>query len=61
LISAWASTAAPTSTSACEMTVNQNVFQSAARKIGLCHSFEKLRRPMKWPVSEPEVASVKLR
>jgi len=40
--------------------VNRNVFQSAWRKIGLCHWLAKLCKPTQCPESEPAVASVKL-
>ena len=60
-ISACARIPAEKSTITCETTVNRNVFQSACRKILLFHSAMKLCSPTQWPLSEPAVASVKLR
>ena len=59
--SACASSPATRMTTACEMTVKRNVCHRASRKIGFSHSRRKLVRPIHLPVSEPPVASVKLR
>ena len=54
-------TAAPTTTIACEASVKISVLRSARRKLSSCHAFVKLSKPTQFPVSEPPIASVKLR
>ena len=54
-------TAAPTRTTACEASVKMSVFRSARRKFSSSHAFVKLSKPTQLPVSEPPMASVKLR
>ena len=53
--------AAPTTTIACEASVKMNVLRSARRKFSSCQAFVKLSKPTQLPVSEPPMASVKLR
>ena len=48
-------------TIACETSVMTAVLRRACRKIGSCHAVLKLSRPTQLPLSEPAVASVKLR
>ena len=55
------STAAPTRTTTCEASVKMSVLRSARRKLSSCQAFVKLSKPTQLPVSEPPIASVKLR
>ena len=61
LISACASRPATTTTTTCEMTVNRNVCQTASWKTVSWSWARKFPRPTHFPVSEPAVASVKLK
>ncbi len=61
LISRCASSPAPRRTSAWEASVKMIVFLSAVRKFGLCQASTKFWKPTQLPVSEPAVASVRLR
>jgi hypothetical protein len=54
-------TAAPARTIACEASVKMRVFRSARRKLSSCQAFVKLSKPTQCPVSDPPMASVKLR
>jgi hypothetical protein len=53
--------AAPTTTTACDASVKMRVFRSARRKLSSCQAFVKLSKPTQCPVSDPPIASVKLR
>jgi hypothetical protein len=55
------STAAPTTTMACDASVKIRVLRSARRKLSSCQAFVKLSKPIQLPESEPPIASVKLR
>ncbi len=54
-------TAAPTRTIACEASVKMSVLRTARRKLSSCQAFVKLSKPTQLPLSEPPMASVKLR
>ena len=55
------STAAPTRTMAWEASVKTSVLRTARRKLSSWTASVKLSKPTQFPVSEPPMASVKLR